>query len=40
VHWPVPHQELDARQVPIYNTGGGGTGSAGPSIFGFGTGPK
>jgi starch-binding outer membrane protein, SusD/RagB family len=40
IHWPVPHQELDARQLPIYNTGGGNPGSAGPSIYGFGTGPK
>lgn len=40
VHWPVPHQELDARQETIYNTGGGGAGSAAPSIYGFGTGPK
>jgi hypothetical protein len=39
VHWPVPHQELDARQLPIYGTGGAGQpGGAGPSVFGFGEG--
>jgi hypothetical protein len=39
VHWPVPHQELDARQEPIYGTGGAGLpGGAAPSVFGFGEG--
>jgi hypothetical protein len=39
VHSAVPHQELNARQVTIYNTGGAGLpGGAGPSVFGFGEG--
>lgn len=37
VHWPVPNQELDARQLPIYSLGGAGNpGASVPSIFGFG----
>jgi hypothetical protein len=36
--WPVPFQELDARQRPIYDLGGsGGQAAAGPSTYGFGT---
>ncbi len=43
VHWPVPFQELDARRLPLYNTGGAAgsnTGRAAPSIFGFGEGTR
>lgn len=41
IHWPVPYQELDARQHPIYNTGGvGQPGGAGASTYGFGTGSR
>lgn len=37
IHWPVPNQELDARQLPIYSLGGAGNpGASVPSIFGFG----
>jgi hypothetical protein len=39
-HWPVPFQELDARRLPIYNTGDQNTGSAAPSIYGFGSGTR
>ena len=39
--WPVPFQELDARQIPIYDLGGnGGQAAAGPSTYGFGTGQQ
>lgn len=41
VHWPVPFQELDARQLAIYNTGGvGQPGGAGASTYGFGSGTR
>jgi len=36
LHWPVPYQELDARQKPIYSLGGiGGTASAAKGTYGF-----
>jgi hypothetical protein len=39
--WPVPWQELDVRQLPIYNTGGAtGNSVHGPSTYGFGTGAR
>jgi hypothetical protein len=38
---PVPHQELDARGVPLYNLGGiGGDAAADVSTYGFGTGTR
>ena len=40
-HWPVPFQELDAREHPLYNLGGlGGEDAAGVSIFRWGTGSQ
>lgn len=33
--YPVPYGELNARQKPTYNLGGGGASSAGPSTYGF-----
>jgi hypothetical protein len=40
-HWPVPHQELGARQQAPYNLGGVGLpGGAAESIYGFGTGDR
>jgi hypothetical protein len=35
VHYPVPHDEMDARQKPFYNLGGGGTSSAPRGTYGF-----
>jgi hypothetical protein len=42
VHWPVPWQELAARELPIYTYGGvGNPGSAAPSTtYGFGSGNR
>jgi hypothetical protein len=46
IHWPVPIQELDARRLPAYNTGGVDTagnplpGGAGPSTYGYGSGQR
>lgn len=39
VHWPVPWQEADARQIRPYNLGGiGQPDGAGTSTYGFGSG--
>ncbi|MGQ0639771.1 MAG: hypothetical protein ACT4P6_03225 [Gemmatimonadaceae bacterium] len=35
VHYPVPYQEMDARTLPFYNLGGGGTASAPRGTYGF-----
>jgi hypothetical protein len=35
LHYPVPYQEMDARQLPFYNLGGGGTSSAPRGTYGF-----
>lgn len=35
VHYPVPFQELDARQKPYYGLGGGGTSSAAKGTYGY-----
>ena len=35
VEYPVPYGELNARQKPTYNLGGGGASSAGPGTYGF-----
>jgi hypothetical protein len=41
VHWPVPNQERDARQLPIYNLGGvGQPGGAAAGTYGFGVGDR
>jgi hypothetical protein len=41
VHWPVPYQELDARQQRTYNLGGVGLpGGAPESTYGFGSGNR
>jgi hypothetical protein len=41
VHWPVPYQELDARQQRTYNLGGVGLpGGAAESTYGFGSGNR
>jgi len=41
VHWPVPNQELDARNMPIYNLGGvGNPGGAAESTYGYGIGDR
>lgn len=35
LHYPVPFQELDARQKPYYGLGGGGASSAARGTYGF-----
>jgi hypothetical protein len=35
LHYPVPYQEMDARQLPFYNLGGGGPSSATRGTYGF-----
>jgi hypothetical protein len=35
LEFPVPNQELDARQKPFYNLGGGGQSSAAKGTYGF-----
>jgi hypothetical protein len=41
VHWPVPSQDLNARNMPIYNMGGaGGPGAATESTYGYGVGNR
>jgi hypothetical protein len=35
LEFPVPSQELDARQLPFYNLGGGGPSSAAKGTYGF-----
>lgn len=41
VHWPLPTQEADARQVAIYNLGGvGQPGGASASTYGYGNGDR
>jgi len=36
IHWPVPYQELDSRQMPIYDIGGiGGVAAAPKGTYGF-----
>jgi hypothetical protein len=35
LEWPVPNQELDARQKTFYNLGGGGPSSAAKGTYGF-----
>jgi hypothetical protein len=35
LHYPVPFQELDARQKPYYGLGGGGTASAAVGTYGY-----
>ena len=33
--YPVPNQEIDARQLPFYPLGGGGKSSAAKGTYGF-----
>jgi hypothetical protein len=42
VHWPVPWQEMDARNLPFYSLGGVGRpgGAAASTTYGFGTGNR
>lgn len=41
LQWPVPHQELDARVLPIYNLGGvGKKDGATESTYGYGVGER
>jgi hypothetical protein len=36
LHWPVPYQELDSRQLPIYDLGGIGDPAGAPKgTYGF-----
>jgi hypothetical protein len=35
LQYPVPYQELDARQLPFYDVGGGGIFSAAKGTYGF-----
>ncbi len=35
IQYPVPFQEMDARQAPFYNLGGGGSSSAPRGTYGF-----
>jgi hypothetical protein len=35
LHYPVPYQEMDARLLPFYNLGGGGSSSAPRGTYGF-----
>jgi hypothetical protein len=35
LQYPVPYQELDARQKPYYGLGGGGLSSAAKGTYGF-----
>jgi hypothetical protein len=35
LEYPVPYQEMDARQLPFYNLGGGGASSAPRGTYGF-----
>lgn len=35
IEYPIPYQEMDARQLPFYNLGGGGSSSAPRGTYGF-----
>jgi hypothetical protein len=35
LEYPVPYDELDARQKPYYALGGGGPSSAAPGTYGY-----
>jgi len=35
LEYPVPQAEMDARQLPFYNLGGGGPSSAKKGTYGF-----